>query len=100
MYREEGRSLRPSLTYRKRSGSYVLRFARRVGAVALLVIGLCGGFTAGNVYAERPFPEPPDSLILANDFIEIVVNVGEENTGRFAVNTTGGDPTRVDDDYK
>ena len=28
------------------------------------------------------------------------MNIGEENTGRFAVNTTGGDPTRRVDDYK
>lgn len=54
--------------------------------------------TAG--LAQRPHPEPPESLILANDFIEIVVNIGEENTGRFSVNTTHGDPTRAEDDYK
>lgn len=45
-------------------------------------------------------PPPPDSLILSNDYVEIVVNAGDENTGRFAVNTTGGDPTRREDDYK
>lgn len=39
-------------------------------------------------------------LTLRNDYIAIVVNASDENTGRFAVETTGGDPTRFDDDQQ
>lgn len=41
-----------------------------------------------------------DSLFLANEYISIIVNTGEENTGRFSVNTTGGDPDRIGDEEK
>lgn len=37
-------------------------------------------------------------LAIRNDYIAIIVNGSEENTGRFALETTGGDPTRPDDD--
>src|SRR5690606_17819460 len=69
-----------------------------LGLSLIIAVGCWAG--AGVVDAQRPFPEPPDSLILANEFIEIAVNVSDENTGRFAVNTTGGDPLRGVDDYK
>lgn len=69
-----------------------------LGLLLIIAVGYWAG--AGVVDAQRPFPEPPDSLILANEFIEIAVNVSDENTGRFAVNTTGGDPLRGEDDYK
>lgn len=35
-----------------------------------------------------------------NEFIKIRVTSGPENAGRFAVGTTGGDPTRASDDNK
>jgi len=35
-----------------------------------------------------------------NEFIKIRVNAGPENAGRFAIGTTGGDPTRAADDNK
>jgi hypothetical protein len=37
---------------------------------------------------------------ISNEFIKIRVNAGPENAGRFAVGTTGGDPTRASDDNK
>lgn len=37
-------------------------------------------------------------IVLRNDYIVISVNASDENTGRFAIETTGGDPTRGDDD--
>ena len=37
---------------------------------------------------------------VSNEFIKIRVNAGPENAGRFAVGTTGGDPTRASDDNK
>ena len=36
-------------------------------------------------------------LTLGNEFIAIRVNPGPEETGRFAVDTTGGDPSRTAD---
>lgn len=39
-------------------------------------------------------------LVIRNDYIAISVNASDENTGRFALETTGGDPTRFDDDLQ
>lgn len=39
-------------------------------------------------------------LTIRNDYIAISVNASDENTGRFALETTGGDPTRLDDDLQ
>ncbi len=41
-----------------------------------------------------------EDFVLANEYIAITVNGSGENTGRFSVNTTGGDPLRSDDDNK
>ncbi|MFS8573579.1 MAG: cellulosome anchor protein, partial [Clostridia bacterium] len=48
-------------------------------------------------------PEEPEEadegvIRLYNEYISILVNTTEENTGRFAVQTTGGDPDRASDD--
>jgi hypothetical protein len=40
------------------------------------------------------------NVIVANEYISIIVNGGKENTGRFSINTTGGDPDRVGDENK
>ena len=40
------------------------------------------------------------NIIVANEYISIIVNGGEENTGRFSINTTGGDPDRIGDENK
>src|SRR5690554_2000727 len=40
------------------------------------------------------------NIIVANEYISIIVNGGQENTGRFSINTTGGDPDRIGDENK
>lgn len=42
--------------------------------------------------------EESPNVRLYNEYIAIIVNATEENTGRFAVQTTGGDPDRTSDD--
>lgn len=61
-----------------------------VWAISILVV-LTLGATA--VKAQESL-----DLVIRNDYIAIVVNNSEENTGRFSLETTGGDPTRSDDD--
>lgn len=41
--------------------------------------------------------DDPDTVRLYNEYIAIIVNATDENTGRFAVQTTGGDPDRESD---
>jgi len=41
-----------------------------------------------------------ESLVIENEFITIIVNGRAEDTGRFSVNTTGGDPARAGDEQK
>lgn len=59
---------------------------------------------AGIVVAEEKDEVVADETILdqtvsiANEYIRIVVNAEPENTGRFALETTGGDPDRASDD--
>ncbi|HET7560451.1 MAG TPA: cohesin domain-containing protein [Limnochordia bacterium] len=54
-----------------------------------------------NAQAEDAQAAPAgDNITLSNDYISILVNNRPEDTGRFAVFTTGGDPTRADDDGK
>ncbi|KLU40542.1 MAG: hypothetical protein AA931_02940 [Peptococcaceae bacterium 1109] len=43
------------------------------------------------------FGEEPSNIEIANEYIRIVVNNSEYNTGRFSVGTTGGDPDRPED---
>lgn len=60
-----------------------------VGLLTLTLAVLLGSsaFAQGNVDIE-------------NEYIRIVVNGGEVNTGRFSVGTTGGDPERIGDNRK
>lgn len=46
------------------------------------------------VWAQVP------TVQIDNEYIRIVVNAGELNTGRFSVGTTGGDPDRITDQNK
>jgi len=41
-----------------------------------------------------------DNVVLENEFIAIIVNARDEATGRFSVNTTGGDPERLGDENR
>lgn len=72
-----------------------LRFNLRSVAllVMLVLFALCSGQAL--VWAAAR-----DDVTISNEYIAITVNGSEENTGRFSVNTTGGDPGRPDDDYK
>ena len=46
------------------------------------------------VWAQVP------TVQIDNEYIRIVVNAGELNTGRFSLPTTGGDPDRITDQNK
>ena len=79
-----------------------------IAFTALLVLG--GSFQAGAVSASLHVQEETAAaeaaspaqqgtdVRLFNEYISIIVNATEENTGRFAVETTGGDPDRTSDD--
>lgn len=54
----------------------------------------------GLVFVGADFAGAQDTLTLENDFIKIVVRTGEEGAGRFALDTTGGNPMRLSDDNK
>jgi len=41
-----------------------------------------------------------DGVAISNEFVRIRVNPGPQEAGRFAVDTTGGDPSRASDDNK
>lgn len=58
--------------------------------VPMILIGLFLAFTS-SLFAS-------DSVKLHNQFIEVVVNNDVNDTGRFAIDTTGGDPNRVGDE--
>lgn len=65
---------------------------RRLGSLlgVLILIALCTPWIAAQ--------ESGLNLTIRNDYIAITVNASDDNTGRFAVETTGGDPVRLDDD--
>lgn len=44
--------------------------------------------------------DEPNNVELENEYIKIIVNTDELNTGRLSVMTTGGDPDRSDDENK
>jgi len=48
--------------------------------------------------AEESAPAAGAGVSISNEFIRIRVNPGPQETGRFAVDTTGGDPSRAADD--
>lgn len=70
-------------------------------AVALLLSAPAGAQEGARAFLAGPEePEEADEGVirLYNEYISILVNTTEENTGRFAVQTTGGDPDRASDD--
>lgn len=74
--------------------------------ISLCVFGLLAIATpAGSQPADKPVAEGageatggPRVLSVHNDYIAISVNAGVHDTGRFAVDTTGGDPNRTGDE--
>jgi hypothetical protein len=61
-------------------------------AMILILIG-CSAIPAVGADSE-------ELLSLENKYIKVFINNSIEETGRFAVDTTGGDPARADDDSK
>lgn len=66
--------------------------ARSLGCLALLSIVLLAPVVRA--------AETPTGTALGNEFVRIRVNPGPPEAGRFAVDTTGGDPSRSSDDDK
>ncbi len=74
------------------------RYLTQINLIFLLL-------TAAVANAGQPAPEPVASakdrvLSIENEFIRIRANAGPAEAGRFAVDTTGGDPSRSADDGK
>lgn len=68
---------------------------RRVHSILSLLLLVAAGNLA--FAAEAPKGQ---AISIENEFIRIRVNAGSRETGRFAVDTTGGDPARAADDGK
>ncbi len=66
-----------------------------LGLALLLVLAAVQAASAQGVQVRRG-----DSVVIENEFIAIIVNGRAEDTGRFSVNTTGGDPSRAGDEAK
>ncbi|MBN1458364.1 MAG: hypothetical protein JXA57_02425 [Armatimonadetes bacterium] len=79
--------------------------------IICLVIAMLGLATLGFSQTPSPPPEPVQetkvgestaadeaALSIENEFLRVRVNTGPKEAGRFAVDTTGGDPSRRADD--
>lgn len=62
----------------------------------LLSLALAAGVEVKPTASELPLADTV--LFIQNEFVKIFVNTEEFDTGRFAVDTTGGDPARPNDD--
>lgn len=80
----------------QRLSQKVLRVAPLVLILSLLALG-----APGSLAQQKAAGEGTSELVtLANEYVEVLVNASQENTGRFAIYTTGGDPERPEDDFK
>lgn len=70
---------------------------RRWVIIGLIMAMLMGYGTTARATIEG---NVGNNVIVANEYIAIIVNGGKENTGRFSINTTGGDPDRIGDENK
>jgi hypothetical protein len=52
------------------------------------------------LFSTAAWAETGDLLSLENKYIKVFINNSAEDTGRFAIDVTGGDPGRSDDDDK
>jgi hypothetical protein len=70
------------------------------GLLRLLAAAVLIFFAAAGDAQQTSPAEPPDrpEVAVGNEFIRIRVNPGPREAGRFAVDTTGGDPSRSSDD--
>ncbi len=73
------------------SGSFFSKYLKVLGVFLIACL-----FSSVSV-AQTPEHK---SLSIQNEFIKLIVNDGKEDQGRFAVETTGGDPKNKLDDYK
>ena len=74
----------------------------------VLAMGAAGPFFVASAAGSQPAASTGkagvnvstdgDVLTIANQYIAILVNNGASETGRFAINTTGGDPERTGDE--
>lgn len=72
-----------------------------VAAFFTLPVAAQQGATASLELPAATQVSPDDesaNVRLYNEYVAIIVNATEENTGRFALQTTGGDPDRTSDD--
>jgi len=69
---------------------------RKVIPICCLLLVLITAVAQGASFLDQL----PETLVLKNDYIAILVNLSEEGTGRFSLSTTGGDPKREDDQNK
>lgn len=72
---------------------------RAAGRGLLVLLGIFF-FASACLSLQRALAQEAANLVIENEYIAIVVNAGDEDTGRFAVDTTHGDPARDADDYK
>lgn len=82
-----------SFVSRLRSGSWPALLV----AIVLVLSGV-GSIAAAQTQSLES--RVGDSIVLENEFIAIIVNARDEDTGRFSVNTTGGDPERAGDENR
>ncbi len=79
------------------------RTALWLGVICLLLAGPWHAYVSAATASliapsDDTAASPPVDVRLSNEYIAIIVNATEQNTARFAVETTGGDPDRVSDD--
>ena len=71
----------------QRSQSY-LKLRLLLGGMAIALLSPC------------LFAGTPTGIAVSNEFVRVRVNPGPQEAGRFAVDTTGGDPSRASDNDK
>lgn len=73
---------------------------RTSGRGTLVLLGILFVSACLSLPRAAALAQDATNLVIQNEYISIIVNAGDEDTGRFAVDTTYGDPARDTDDYK
>jgi len=95
-HREQGED---TMTRRLLRSSTPAPWRRLLTALAVV----CALFASGPwapAGAQAVQSQTGDNVVLENEFIAIIFNARDEATGRFSVNTTGGDPERIGDENR
>src|SRR5690606_8466104 len=79
--------MRPSSISHASVSLFLFRAAAFLATIALAIFGLVGSARAAQ-----------EEVRLENDYIAVIVNAVDDSAGRFAIRTTGGDPTREGDE--